>query len=87
MRKTLSDKGVAALKPRASRYAYPDPELRRALRPRHPGRRQVVRRRHPRPGRQASLDHTRPNRSHDDRNGAGTGARGPHPGSRRVAGG
>jgi integrase len=28
MRKTLSDKGVAALKPRASRYAFPDPELR-----------------------------------------------------------
>src|SRR5271170_6788485 len=28
MRQTLSDKGVAALKPRAQRYAYPDPELR-----------------------------------------------------------
>src|SRR3954449_2479997 len=28
MRKTLSDKGVAALKPRATRYAFPDPELR-----------------------------------------------------------
>ena len=28
MRKTLSDKGVAALKPRAARYALPDPELR-----------------------------------------------------------
>jgi integrase len=28
MRKTLTDKGVAALKPRASRYAFPDPELR-----------------------------------------------------------
>jgi integrase len=28
MRKTLTDKGVAALKPRAQRYAYPDPELR-----------------------------------------------------------
>src|SRR5215207_7950678 len=28
MRKTLSDKGVASLKPRASRYAFPDPELR-----------------------------------------------------------
>jgi integrase len=28
MRKTLSDKGVAALKPRAQRYAVPDPELR-----------------------------------------------------------
>lgn len=27
MRKTLSDKGVAALKPRAERYAFPDPEL------------------------------------------------------------
>ena len=27
MRKTLSDNGVAALKPRASRYAYPDPQL------------------------------------------------------------
>ena len=27
MRKTLTDKGVAGLKPRASRYAYPDPEL------------------------------------------------------------
>jgi integrase len=27
MRKTLTDKGVWALKPRASRYAYPDPEL------------------------------------------------------------
>src|SRR3954447_23381912 len=27
MRKTLSDKGVAALKPRAARYAVPDPEL------------------------------------------------------------
>ena len=26
-RKTLSDKGVAALKPRAARYALPDPEL------------------------------------------------------------
>src|SRR5215475_7416551 len=26
-RKTLSDKGVAALKPRAERYAFPDPEL------------------------------------------------------------
>ena len=28
MRKTLTDKGVAALKPRPQRYAYPDPELR-----------------------------------------------------------
>jgi integrase len=28
MRKTLTDKGVAALKPRADRYAFPDPELR-----------------------------------------------------------
>jgi integrase len=28
MRKTLSDKGVAALKPRAARYAFPDPEQR-----------------------------------------------------------
>src|SRR5262245_59070192 len=28
MRKTLTDKGVAALKPRAQRYASPDPELR-----------------------------------------------------------
>jgi hypothetical protein len=28
MRKTLSDAGVAALKPRAARYAFPDPELR-----------------------------------------------------------
>jgi integrase len=28
VRKTLSDKGVAALKPRLKRYAYPDPELR-----------------------------------------------------------
>jgi len=28
MRKTMSDKGVAALKPRAARYAVPDPELR-----------------------------------------------------------
>ncbi len=27
MRKTLTDKGVAALKPRAKRYAHPDPEL------------------------------------------------------------
>src|SRR5262245_4292662 len=27
MRKTLSDKGVVALKPRAQRYAFPDPEL------------------------------------------------------------
>jgi integrase len=28
MRKTLTDKGVAALKPRADRYTFPDPELR-----------------------------------------------------------
>jgi integrase len=28
LRKSLSDKGVAALKPRAARYAFPDPELR-----------------------------------------------------------
>lgn len=28
MRKTLTDKGVAAFKPRAERYAFPDPELR-----------------------------------------------------------
>ena len=28
MRNTLTDKGVAALKPRAKRYAFPDPELR-----------------------------------------------------------
>ena len=28
MRKTLSDKGVAALKPRAARYTFADPELR-----------------------------------------------------------
>jgi integrase len=28
MRKSLTDKGVAALKPRPKRYAYPDPELR-----------------------------------------------------------
>jgi hypothetical protein len=27
-RKTLTDKGVVALKPRAARYAFPDPELR-----------------------------------------------------------
>jgi hypothetical protein len=27
MRKTLSDKGVAALKARPQRYAHPDPEL------------------------------------------------------------
>jgi integrase len=27
MRKSLSDKGVAALKPRSQRYAFPDPEL------------------------------------------------------------
>jgi hypothetical protein len=27
MRKTLTDKGVEALKPRAERYAHPDPEL------------------------------------------------------------
>ena len=27
MRKILSDKGVSTLKPRTSRYAYPDPEL------------------------------------------------------------
>jgi integrase len=28
VRKSLTDRGVAALKPRATRYAYPDPELR-----------------------------------------------------------
>ena len=28
MRRTMSDKGVAALKPRAARYSVPDPELR-----------------------------------------------------------
>jgi|AmaraimetFIIA100_FD_contig_111_614459_length_3680_multi_6_in_0_out_0_4 integrase len=28
MARTMSDKGVAALKPRAARYAHPDPELR-----------------------------------------------------------
>ena len=28
MRRSLSDRGVAALKPRAARYAEPDPELR-----------------------------------------------------------
>ena len=28
MRKSLTDKGVAALKPRATRYAFPDPEMR-----------------------------------------------------------
>ncbi len=28
MRKTLTDKGVAALKPKAARYAFPDPEMR-----------------------------------------------------------
>jgi integrase len=28
MRKTLTDKGVASLKPRAERYAFPDPECR-----------------------------------------------------------
>src|SRR5215475_9418130 len=28
MRKTLTDKGVAALKPRSARYSFPDPELR-----------------------------------------------------------
>ena len=28
MRKTLTDKGVTALKPRSQRYAFPDPELR-----------------------------------------------------------
>lgn len=27
MRKSLTDKGVAAIKPRAKRYAFPDPEL------------------------------------------------------------
>src|SRR6516165_4955014 len=28
MRKNLTDKGIAALKSRAARYAYPDPEMR-----------------------------------------------------------
>ena len=28
MRKSLSDRGVSALKPRSKRYAFPDPELR-----------------------------------------------------------
>jgi hypothetical protein len=28
MRKTLSDRGIATLKPRAKRYAFADPELR-----------------------------------------------------------
>ena len=28
MRRTLTDKGIVALKPRAARYAFPDPELR-----------------------------------------------------------
>ena len=28
MRKTITDKGIAALKPRAARFAFPDPELR-----------------------------------------------------------
>src|SRR5215470_3308320 len=28
MRRTLTDKGIATLKPRAARYAFPDPELR-----------------------------------------------------------
>ena len=28
MRKKLTDKGIAALKARAGRYAFPDPELR-----------------------------------------------------------
>jgi hypothetical protein len=28
MRKSLTDKGVAALEPRATRYAFPDPEMR-----------------------------------------------------------
>ena len=27
MRKTLTDRGVAALKPRAERYAFPDPGM------------------------------------------------------------
>ena len=67
MRKTLTDKGIAALKPRPKRYAYPDPELARALRPRHARGRQVVRHRHPLPGRQSGLDHARRHRPHDRR--------------------
>ena len=43
-RKTLTDDGVAALKPRSKRYAHPDPELRLALYQSDAKRRQVIRR-------------------------------------------
>ena len=41
MRKSLSDRGVAALKPRAERYAFPDPGNDRPLRPGTAKRRQT----------------------------------------------
>ena len=70
MRKTLTDKGVAALKPRAETLRLSRPRTRRALRPHHPERRQVIRHRCPRPGRQAGLDHDRRDRPHDHRDRA-----------------
>ena len=71
MRKTLSDKGVAALKPRASRYTFPDPELRGHYVRVQPGGAKFVRGRRPESGCEADLDHARAGRRADHRRGPG----------------
>jgi hypothetical protein len=58
MRRTMTDKGVAALKPRAQRYAVGDPELRgHWIRVQPSGAKSYVADPHAR--RQTALDHGR----------------------------
>ncbi len=79
--------GVAALKPRAARYAYARSRAARALRPRSAEPAQNLRHRRPRSGRQADLDHDRRGRCRVHRRGASQGARGDQTGARRPAAG
>ena len=67
MRKTLTDKGVAALKPRPTRYHFPDPQLTGHLRPGAANRQHDLRHGRPRSERQTNLAHGRQRRGAEDR--------------------
>ena len=84
MRKTLTDKGVLALKPRPQRYAYPDPGLR-GISPHPAFRFALVRHRRPHAGRAAGMVGDRRRRRDGHRRGPQTGAHGHRPGPARVA--
>ena len=80
MRKTLTDKGVAALKPRPLRYAFPDPELRGhfvRVQPSGAPKSFVTVTRDPHG--QTNLGDARGSRPAEDRRGAGAGS--PRPSS------